>query len=63
MFNKKIGKGFFIYFFINIYIGGVSLSSIEELTEHVGRDLLENVRNDAMETIELCDIYTTYFSY
>ncbi|CAD8087724.1 unnamed protein product [Paramecium primaurelia] len=49
LFNKKIGKG------------GVSLSSLEDLTKYNARELSDQIKQIALETIEQCEIYTTFF--
>jgi hypothetical protein len=51
LFNKRIGKG------------GVSLCSLQDLVEHSGRELIDKIRKEAIDTIELCDSYTVYFQY
>lgn len=60
LFNKRIGKGRLSCIKC---IGGVSLSSLQDLTEHSGRELIDKIRLEAVDTIELCDSYTAYFEF
>ncbi|KAM3134829.1 hypothetical protein pb186bvf_012998 [Paramecium bursaria] len=51
LFNKKIGKG------------GLTLSTLQQITDYPGRDLLNQLRDEAFQTIEQCEIYTNFFLY
>jgi hypothetical protein len=52
LFNKEIGKG------------GSSLSSLADLIDHnPGGQLLEYLRKEAIEIVDLCDSYTVFFLY
>ena len=46
-----------------IIIGGASLSTLQELIEHQGRNLPELIRREAIETVDQCDNYTLFFLY
>lgn len=49
LFNKEIKKG------------GSSLISFEELLKYEGRNLIEKLKKEALNIIELCDKYTKFF--
>jgi hypothetical protein len=62
LFNKEIGKGtLIIYILVNNKIGGSSFASLKDLTEHEASNILEDVKNEALDIVTSCEEFTIFF--